>query len=299
MAISKASLEGKVVAITGGARGIGRATAAAFVARGARVAIGDIDGELAADTARRLGRDTLALTLDVTDTASFSRFLVQVEERVGPLDVLVNNAGIMPLGAFAEADDATARRVVDINLVGVIVGTKLAMTRMVPRRSGHIVNIASQAGKVGLPGAATYCATKFAVVGLCEALRMEFRGTGVLLSCVMPAVVNTELGAGVSAVRGSKLLEPEDVADAIVRAVETGAFEVYVPKQMKAVVAVSSLLPRGARDLVAKVLGADRALSDVDRSARAAYEQRAAAGNDLGRSFTSPSSGRSDTRGPQ
>ena len=119
---------------------------------------------------------------------------------------------------------------IDINLHGVIYGTKLALERMQPRRSGHIVNIASQAGKAGIPGGATYCATKHAVVGLSEAVRLENRDHGIEVSCVMPAVVNTELGSGLPDTRGVKKLEPEEVADAIVEAIETNRFDVWVPK---------------------------------------------------------------------
>ena len=129
------------------------------------------DGELAEKTAAELGGNCVAFELDVTDRESFSRFLDNAESELGPIDVVINNAGIMPVGTFAEESDETAKTMVDINLHGVIFGTKLALERMLPRGSGHIVNIASQAGKAGLPGGATYCATKHAVVGLSEAVR--------------------------------------------------------------------------------------------------------------------------------
>src|SRR5437588_2525474 len=114
------SLAGQVVAITGGARGIGRATAAALIAQGARVAIGDIDGPLAEQTAEELGSGTVGLPLDVTDRDSFTAFLDEVESRLGPLGVVINNAGIMPIGPFLQEADATAKRLVDINLHGVV-----------------------------------------------------------------------------------------------------------------------------------------------------------------------------------
>ena len=129
MAKAPRSLAGKVVVITGGARGIGRATAAALIAQGARVAIGDIDAPLAQQTASELGSGTLGLLLDVTDRAGFDAFLTEVETRIGPIDVLINNAGIMPIGPFVDETDATARRMVDINLHGVIHGSKLAVER--------------------------------------------------------------------------------------------------------------------------------------------------------------------------
>ena len=194
MAKAARSLAGKVVAITGGARGIGRATADALIAQGARVAIGDIDTPLAEQTASDLGSGTLGLPLDVTSRESFDAFLTEVESRLGPLDVLVNNAGIMPIGPFVNETDSTAKRLVDINLHGVIHGSKLALERFIPRGRGHLVNIASVAGKGGFPGGATYCATKHAVVGLSEAIRAEMRKTDIDVSIVMPVVVNTELG---------------------------------------------------------------------------------------------------------
>ncbi len=196
-----------------------------------RVAIGDVDLAAAERTADELGPRTVALPLDVTDRDSFTRFLDAAEEQLGPLDVLVNNAGIMPLGRFLDEDDLTARRTVDINLHGVILGMKLALARMLPRDRGHVVNIASQAGKVGIPGGATYSATKHAVIGLTEAVRGELRlmGAHLDLSYVMPYVVNTELGGGLGTARGFHNLEPSDVAEAIVDALRHGTVEVWVP----------------------------------------------------------------------
>jgi NADP-dependent 3-hydroxy acid dehydrogenase YdfG len=278
MAKPPRSLTGKVVAITGGARGIGRATAAALVRKGAKVALGDIDVELAEQTAAELGGGTLALQLDVTDRAAFERFLEQVEQQLGPLDVLINNAGIMQLGPFVEESDAVATRQIDINLHGVIYGSKLALQRFLPRRSGHLVNIASTAGKAGVPGGATYSATKHAVVGLTEAIRGEIRGSGVETSVVMPVPVNTELAAGLVRGRGlTATVEPEQVADAIVRALEHPRHDVYVPKAIAVGVRLSTLLPRRLADAFGRSAKTDRILAEADLEARAAYEQRAAA----------------------
>ena len=276
MAKAPISLAGRVVAITGGARGIGRATAAALIARGARVAIGDIDGPLAERTAGDLGAGTLGLPLDVTSRESFAAFLDQTEDRLGPLDVLINNAGIMPVGPFVDETDATAKRMVDINLHGVIFGSKLALERFVPRRRGHLVNIASIAGKAAGPHVATYSATKFAVVGLTEAIRQEIAGSGVGVSVVMPVGVNTELYSGLQQLRGVKTPEPEDVAEAIVEALQTGRYEVFVPKRMNATLRIGALLPLRARDALAKVSGGDQAVTHPDHAARAAYEARMA-----------------------
>jgi NADP-dependent 3-hydroxy acid dehydrogenase YdfG len=264
------------VAITGGGRGIGRATAEALVAQGARVAIGDIDVALVEQTAHELGSGTIGLPLDVTKRASFANFLDQVQARLGGLDVLINNAGIMPIGPFLEESDATAARMVDINLHGVIFGSKLALERFSQRGSGHLVNIASTAGKAGVSGGATYCATKHAVVGLSEAIRSEVRGSDIEVSVVMPHVVNTELGSGLSDMRGVKLVEPEDVADAIVEALQSGRYQVFVPKTMGLLLRAKALVPLAVSEWVGRLLKGDRVLVSPDRAARAAYEARMA-----------------------
>ncbi|HET8592285.1 MAG TPA: SDR family oxidoreductase [Solirubrobacterales bacterium] len=276
MAKERRSLSGKVVAITGGARGIGKATATALTRRGSRIAIGDLDLELAEQTAQSLGGGAIALQLDVTERESFSAFLEETERQLGPLDVLVNNAGIMPLGRFVDEGDDTARRMIDINLHGVIFGMKLALARMEPRNSGHIVNLASQAGKGGFPGGATYCATKHAVVGLSEAVRAELKGTEIGISCVMPAIVNTELATGLKEARGVKNVEPEEVAEAIVEALETGRFEVWLPRSTQYIAMAMGVVPRRAREAITRMLNADKVLAEADRTARASYEDRAA-----------------------
>jgi NADP-dependent 3-hydroxy acid dehydrogenase YdfG len=270
-------LAGETAAVTGAARGIGRATAEAFLRKGMKVAIGDIDIEAARATADELGASTIALPLDVTDRASFADFLDATEQQLGPLDVLVNNAGIMQIGRFIDEDDLTARRMIDINLHGVILGTKLALDRMIARDRGHIVNISSQAGKFGTPGGATYSATKHAVVGLTEAIRGELRlmGAHVDLSYVMPAIVNTELGSGLVEVRGIKKLQPTEVADAIVEALEHRIVDVWVPKSAKRTSVMAVLMPRPLSEGFARAIRADRALAGADSNIRRNYELRA------------------------
>jgi NADP-dependent 3-hydroxy acid dehydrogenase YdfG len=276
MARTPRQLHGKVAAVTGGARGIGRATATHLARAGVRVAIGDLDGELAAAEAAKLEAGAIGLPLDVTDPEAFATFLETVESELGPLDILVNNAGIMHLAPFVEEEPAAAVRQVDINLHGVITGSRLALQRFTARNRGHLVNVASSAGKYGAPGGATYAATKFAVVGLSEALRAEMHGTPVEISCVMPGVVRTELATGLRDSRGLKTVGPDDVATAIVDALRKPKFDVYVPKDIGRVVWFSSVLPRPVREMVSRALAADKILGSADLSARKAYELRAA-----------------------
>ncbi len=271
-------IAGQTAAITGAARGIGRATAKALIAQGVKVAIGDVDFEAAQKTASELGASTVALALDVTSRESFGAFLDATEEQLGPVDVLINNAGIMQIGRFIDEDDLTARRMIDINLHGVILGMKLALERMIPRDRGHIVNISSQAGKYGAPGGATYSATKHAVVGLTEAVRGELRlmGAHIELSYVMPFAVKTELGEGLGEARGMQHLEPSEVADRIVEALQYGIVDVWVPKSAKHPNVLAAVLPRSLSEGMARAMKADRVLAGADMNSRRDYELRAA-----------------------
>jgi NAD(P)-dependent dehydrogenase (short-subunit alcohol dehydrogenase family) len=277
MAKQPRSLYGRVAVVTGGGRGIGKALALALASEGCRVAIGDVDVASAEAAAADLGGDTIGLPLDVTDRPGFTAFLDEVERRLGPIDVLVNNAGIMPVVPFDEEDEASVVRQLEINLHAVIHGSKEAVRRMKPRGTGHIVNVSSSAGKLGVPNLATYSATKHAVVGLSEAVRVELRGTGVDVSVVMPGIVKTELSTGLVETPAFKSSTPEEVAEAIVDALKFGRFDVFVPKSIGPTVAITNLLPRPLREAIGRALKIDRALLGVDRGARAAYEARAAA----------------------
>jgi NAD(P)-dependent dehydrogenase (short-subunit alcohol dehydrogenase family) len=275
MAKERRQLSGKVVAITGAARGIGKATAKALGNKGCRVAIGDLDLELAEKTAAELGGGTVALQLDVTDRASFEHFLDEAERQLGPIDAVVNNAGIMPVTPFEDESEESIHRQIDINLHGVITGTQLAIKRLRPRGSGYIVNIASQAGKGGVPGIATYSGTKHAVVGLSEAVRTELRGTGIEVLCVMPTVVNTELTSGVGQ-KWVKPVEASDVANEIVEAMEVPRFDVFVPRANGVLYKVLAPLPRSWREALGRAMKVDKLMIEVDHGARRAYEERAA-----------------------
>ncbi len=269
------TLTGRVVAITGAARGIGLATAKACAAEGMQVAIGDLDETTASGAAAQVGGGTIAVGLDVTQRSSFEHFIDEVDRRLGAVDVLVNNAGIMHLGSFVDEDESATRRMVDINVHGVLNGMSLVLPRFLARGQGHLVNIASSAGKAGYPGGATYCGTKHFVVGTSESVRAELRDTRIEVSCVMPGIVNTELAAGMPSARGVKNIDPEDVAAAIVEALQVPRFDVFVPKSIGPISKLIGVLPRGGREGVARALRADRVLAGADASARREYELRA------------------------
>jgi NAD(P)-dependent dehydrogenase (short-subunit alcohol dehydrogenase family) len=283
MARQMRSLSGKVAVVTGGGRGIGAALALSLTAHGARVAVVDLDGESARALSAELGPQAAGFGLDVTDLRAFTALLDEVEARMGPLDVLINNAGIMPLGPFEDEQDASVVRQLELNLHAVIHGTREAVRRMRPRRTGHIVNMASSAGRTGLPGGATYSACKFGVVGLSEAVRGELRGSAVEVTVVMPGLVHTELAVGVPDSRSVRRVTAEEVAEATVQALRVPRFQVYVPRRIGVLVTLGALLPWRVRDVVARLLNVDSVLMHADPSVRLAYEARAAASAPAGR----------------
>jgi NADP-dependent 3-hydroxy acid dehydrogenase YdfG len=264
------SIDRCVVAVTGGARGIGAAVAQAAAERGARVAIGDVDVARAEETAARIG--ALALEHDVTSAASWRDFA----DAVGEVDVLVNNAGIMPVGPFLEESDAATERQLDINVLGVLLGCKTVLPGMLERGRGHVVNIASMAGKLGVAGIVTYCATKSAVVGLSQGLEDELRDTPVDVTCVLPGVVNTELSRGLPSTPLAKEVEPAAVAHAVLAAVARPRSQVWVPASGRVPFALAPLIPVRPRNQIMRVFGVADPMLGADRVARAAYEARVA-----------------------
>jgi NAD(P)-dependent dehydrogenase (short-subunit alcohol dehydrogenase family) len=268
------SLSDKVVAITGGARGIGYATAQALARQKARVAIADLDADLAAQVAAELGADAFGIGVDVTDNAAFTAFLDGVEHRFGPIDVLVNNAGIMSPGLIEDEDEAMTARAIAINLEAVIHGTREAVRRMKPRRAGHIVNMSSAVSKVAGEGCATYCATKFGVAGFSEAVALELQGSGVELSVIRPSLCNTDLTSGFKGLRAMPFVEPEDVAARVVETLQRPRFDVPVPKSMGPTLWFNQALPFRGRVALARLTRADAVLRRIDADERAGYAER-------------------------
>ncbi len=175
------SIRGKTIAITGAARGIGFATAKALLERGARVVIGDREVALQESAVAKLTNlgSVSGYPLDVTSRESFAAFLDKARtDGGGRIDVLINNAGVMPIGPFLDQTEQTIRSTIEVNFYGVLTGCQLVLPEMVARRSGHIVNIASLAGMLAVPGQVVYAGTKFAVVGLSSGLSDEFAPAG-------------------------------------------------------------------------------------------------------------------------
>ncbi|WP_326548314.1 SDR family oxidoreductase [Mycolicibacterium sp. ND9-15] len=272
------NIRGRTIAITGAARGIGYATAKALLARGARVVIGDRDVALQESAVAQLGNlgPASGYPLDVTDRDSFATFFDKARtDGGGRVDVLVNNAGVMPIGPFVEESEQSIRSTLEVNLYGVITGCQLVLPEMIARRSGHIVNVASLSGLIPVPGQVVYVGAKFGVVGLTAALADEVAPHNVDVSVVMPPFTNTELISGTKSSGAIKPVEPEDIAAAIVKTLDKPKTHVSVPTPLRFTAQAAQMLgPRGRRWLNNK-LGLDRVFLDFDAGARKQYEDRA------------------------
>lgn len=269
---------GRTIAITGAARGIGYATAKALLARGARVVIGDRDVALQESAVAGLTKlgSVSGYPLDVTDRQSFETFLDKARvDGGGRIDVLINNAGVMPIGPFLEESEQSIRSTLEVNLYGVITGCQLVLPEMIARRSGHIINIASLSGLIPVPGQVVYVGAKFGVVGLTAALADEVAPYGVDVSVVMPPFTRTELISGTKETIGTKPVEPEEIAAAIVKTLEKPKTHVAVPPLLRFTAQASQMLgPRGRRWMNRK-LGLDNVFLEFDTAARKNYEDRA------------------------
>lgn len=268
------TLSGKRIAITGAGRGIGRATAEELHRRGAFVAIGDIDMDAAKDAATSIGSDVTAHHIDVTDSTSFASFLADAKQAMGGLDVLINNAGVMPIGHFLDTSEDTVRRATEINLLGPTLGMRAALPGMLAEGRGHIVNVASVAGKAAVPGGLYYCSHKAGVIALTEGARLEFGSRGIDFTCVMPSFTNTDLIAGTKGTKFLKNVEPEDVAKGIAEAIVHKHKDVYLPRSLRQITFTQSLTGRRLRDFLNRRLGAYDTFLDIDQAGRAAYNDR-------------------------
>jgi 2-hydroxycyclohexanecarboxyl-CoA dehydrogenase len=221
-------LQGRVALVTGAGRGMGRAIAERLAAEGARVAVTDVDRATAEDTAAALGPAATAVHLDVTNPASVAAAVEKVAGVLGPVDVLVNNAGWDHMAPFLETDPELWDRIIDINLKGTFNCARAVLPGMVERRSGRVVNISSDAGRVGSTGEAVYSAAKAGVVGFTKTLAREMARFRITVNVVCPGPTDTPLlddllGQGnerlIDALRRAiplgRLGQPADVAAAV------------------------------------------------------------------------------------
>ncbi|HJR19261.1 MAG TPA: SDR family NAD(P)-dependent oxidoreductase [Actinomycetota bacterium] len=237
---------GSVAFITGASRGIGREVVRMAAAEGAQVGlISRSEDELRALLSEVGGRGSVAVA-DVADRAQTEDAVAKLVTELGPADILVNNAGIGSFGAVADTDVETFERLMEINYLGTVYATKAVLPGMLERRRGHIVNVASIAGRIGAPLEAAYSATKFAVVGFSEALAIELAPRGIGVSMVNPGPVETEFFAA----RGHpyqrktpKPLSAKRVAEDVITVVERNKLETYLPRWLRQAVVSRVLFP--------------------------------------------------------
>ena len=190
-------LEGKTALVTGGARGIGRAICEAFAREGAQVAVADLLGEDAEETATAIRG--FGVRMDVTDPASIAAGVAAVEERFGGIDILVNNAGIFNMAPIEEVTVADYRRQYDVNVGGTIFACQAVVPGMKARGGGAIINFSSQAGRRGEPNIVVYCSTKAAVISITQSLALELAGDNIRVNAIAPGVVDTPMWDAVDA----------------------------------------------------------------------------------------------------
>ena len=189
--------------------------------------------------------------------------------------MLINNAGVMPVGPFLEMTEGAIRSSVEVNVYGVLTGCQLALPQMVKRRSGHIINIASLSGLIPLPGQVVYVGTKYAVVGLSTALADEMAPHGVNVSVIMPPFTNTDLISGTKSGGAVKPVEPEEIAAAIVKTLDKPKTHVSVTPALRFTAQAAQMLPQKGRRAMNKALGLDKVFVDFDVAKRKSYEDRA------------------------
>jgi len=255
-------LGGKRVLITGAAQGIGRALAARFAAAGARLVLTDLralEVEGVAAALRDSGAETAAYPLDVTDPASIERARAAVHDELGPIDVLVNNAGVVFGGPFLDVPLARHEATYRVNLLGLAAVTHCFLPDLISRPEGHLVNLASASGLIGLPFGSTYASSKWGVIGLSDSVRLELKLLGhkhVAVTVICPSYVGTGLFEGAIPPRMTRLLSADRVAALTIAAILRNRPYVLTPGLVKLTPVLRGVLPARWFDAVSGLFGA-------------------------------------------
>jgi short-subunit dehydrogenase len=260
-------IKGTRVLVTGAGHGLGFAIAAAFARAGAEVVITDLDAARIESALTRLkhdGANTCGYVLDVRNPEEIARARERLNAERGPIDILVNNAGVVFGGPFLAVTMEKHLATVSVNLSGVLAMTHAFLPDLLTRPAGHVVNIASAAAVIALPMAASYAASKWAVLGFSESLREELRELGhrhVGVTAVCPGYITTGLFAGARPARLTGWLDAETVAAAVVRAVKRNREFVMLPWQARLLYGLSGGWPRSWFRAVCRALGVSKSMS--------------------------------------
>jgi short-subunit dehydrogenase len=260
-------LDGKRVLITGGAQGIGFQMAIKFAERGADVIIADIDEEKLAAAVASLEERAIvpaAFQVDVTNPASIAAMRAHIAAEVGPIDVLVNNAGVVFGGPFTKIPLDEHFKTYEVNVLGLVAVTHAFLDDLVARPEAHLVHIASASGFIGLPFGSTYASSKWAVIGFGESIRAELNVQGhkhVHHTIVCPSYIGTGMFEGAEAPKTTSILEPAYLAEKVVLAVEHDKVHVLEPFMVKLTPLLRDLLPTGLYDRLAHLFGADTSMA--------------------------------------
>jgi short-subunit dehydrogenase len=252
-------LNGRRVLITGGARGIGRELAARFAAQGAQVVLTDVDEAALAETASSLGAAVSGHVVDVTDAAAIDELRARLHADGGPVEVLVNNAGVVFGGSLLDVPLERHLLTYRVNLLGLVMMTRAFLPDLIGSDEGHLVNVASAAGLVGLPYGSTYASSKWGVIGFSESVRLELVQLGhrhVRVTAVCPSYVGTGLFDGATPPRATRVLTTERLADRVVHAVRRNRRYVLVPWLVRVTPLLKGVLPGPVFDRVADLFGA-------------------------------------------
>eukprot|EP01119_Soliformovum_irregulare_P009187 TRINITY_DN22378_c0_g1_i1.p1 TRINITY_DN22378_c0_g1~~TRINITY_DN22378_c0_g1_i1.p1 ORF type:complete len:293 (+),score=92.17 TRINITY_DN22378_c0_g1_i1:47-925(+) len=263
------NIRGQTALITGGGSGIGRLLALKLAKEeNCKIVIWDVNEKGIADVVKEIetvGVEARGYKVDVTNREEVYALAARVKKEIGPVHILVNNAGIVSGELFWNLKDEAIQRVINVNVLGVFWVTKAFISDMMKDNVGHIVNVASAGGTVGVPKLADYCASKFAVFGFNEALRLELAGAGskVQTTVVCPHYINTGMFTGVqSPFPLLPILEPSYVVEAIKHAIKTNQQELYIPRTVSIGYAARFLFPTTLRDVILSLMGLTKSMSD-------------------------------------
>ena len=260
-------LDGKRVLITGGAQGIGLEMAIKFAGRGSDIVIADLNEAKLPEAKAKieaLGVAAWGFPVDVTKPASIASLKAQIAAEVGPIDVLVNNAGIVFGGPFIETPLDRHLKTYEVNTLGVVAMTHAFLPELIERPEAHLVNISSASGFIGLPYGSTYASSKWAVIGFSESIRAELKVLGhehVHVTIVCPSFIGTGMFEGAEAPKATNILEPDFIAEKVVRAVERNRIHVLEPWMVKITPLLRELLPTALYDRISHLFGADTSMA--------------------------------------